>query len=351
MACRARVLIVDDSALIRQLLTEILSQSPRLEVVGTATDPYAAWDKVQRLQTDVLTLDVEMPRMDGLTFLEKLMRLRPMPVLMVSSLTERGAETTLRALELGAVDFVTKPRIDVRDGTIELADELVAKVEAAAQARVRAPKPAPAAVSARPPAGPLRFDATHKVIALGASTGGTEALRDVLTALPADAPGIVVVQHMPEHFTRAFADRLDTLCQVRVKEASDGDRVLPGHVLIAPGNHHMEVRVSGAYYTVRLHQGPPVNRHRPSVDVLFDSCAQVLGRNAIGAILTGMGADGARGLLHMREAGARTIAQDEASCVVYGMPREAALLGAAMEVLPLDRVAAALLRAAGQRAA
>jgi len=346
-----RVLIVDDSALMRQLLTEIFAAVPGLEVVGAAADPYAAWEKIQRLRPDVLTLDVEMPRMDGLTFLEKLMRLRPMPVLMVSSLTQQGCETTLRALELGAVDFVTKPTIDVRDGTILLADELVAKVQAVSRARVRPATPRPATAPARPPTRGVRFDATHKVLALGASTGGTEALRDVLGALPPDAPGVVVVQHMPEQFTRAFANRRDTLCQVRVKEAADGDRILPGHVLIAPGNHHMEVRASGASYSVRLHQAPPVNRHRPSVDVLFDSCAQVLGRNAVGALLTGMGADGARGMLRLKEAGALTIAQDEASCVVYGMPKEAVLLGGASEVLPLDRIAAGLLRAASSRAA
>ena len=342
---RTKVLIVDDSALVRQILTELLSQDPTIDVVGVASDPYAAWDKIQRLEPDVLTLDVEMPRMDGLTFLEKLMRRRPMPVLMVSSLTERGADTTLRALELGAIDFVTKPKIDVASGTVELGEEIIAKVKAAAHARVRrAPVViAEGKIPILPPSRESLIRSTHMVIAIGASTGGTEALRELLSALPADSPGIVVVQHMPEQFTRSFAARLDGLCQVRVKEAMDGERIIPGHVLIAPGNFHMEVQRSGASYLVRIRTGDPVNRHRPSVDVLFDSCASVLGRNAVGIILTGMGDDGARGLLAMRAAGARTIAQDEATCVVFGMPKEAIARGAAEQVLPLDQIAAASL--------
>ncbi len=343
---RTRVLIVDDSAVMRQLLSDILSRDPALEVVGVAGDPFGARDKIKALSPDVLTLDVEMPRMDGLSFLEKLMRARPMPVLMVSSLTEQGAATTLRALELGAVDFVTKPRLDVLTGTLELADEIIEKVKSAARARVRAPKPGappPASRAAAPVSGAL-LKSTNRVIAVGASTGGTEALREFLVPLPPDTPGIVIVQHMPANFTRSFAERLDSLCQVRVKEAENGDRILPGHVLIAPGNFHMRVKRSGAVYSVEVFQGEPVNRHRPSVDVLFDSCAGELGANVVGVILTGMGADGAKGMLAMRRAGARTIAQDEASCVVFGMPREAIALGGAERTLALNDIPAEVLR-------
>jgi two-component system chemotaxis response regulator CheB len=323
-ARRLRVLVVDDSALVRQIMVAILSHDPGIEVVGAAADPFAAWDKIQRLLPDVITLDVEMPRMDGLTFLEKLMRAHPMPVLMVSSLTERGCDATLRALELGALDFVTKPKVDVARGTGELADEIVTKVKAAAAARVRG-KPAGRTPAQTPAAAPrlASYQGTYKVIAVGASTGGTEALRELLCALPPDAPGIVIVQHMPEHFTRAFADRLDGLARIHISEARDGDRVLPGHALIAPGSFHMELVRSGAEYRVRVFSADPVNRHRPSVDVLFHSCARTACRNAVGVILTGMGNDGARGLLAMRSAGARTIAEDESTCVVFGMPKEA----------------------------
>jgi two-component system chemotaxis response regulator CheB len=351
---RTKVLVVDDSALMRQLLFEILSRDAAIEVVGTAQDPYGAIEKIRRLQPDVLTLDIEMPRMDGLTFLAKLMRAHPMPVVMVSSLTQKGCVTTLRALELGAIDFIAKPKIDVASGTVLLADEIVAKVKMAAGARPRARAdravtPVTKAASAGGArAGDALLTSTHKVIAIGASTGGTEALRDVLVALPASAPGVVIVQHMPEKFTRAFADRLDAICQVRIKEAQDGDRILPGHVLIAPGNFHMQVTRSGASYLARVAMGEPVNRHRPSVDVLFESCARYLGSNAVGVILTGMGADGAKGLLAMRQAGARTVAQDEASCVVFGMPREAIALGAVEDVLPLDRISGAVLRLASR---
>jgi two-component system, chemotaxis family, protein-glutamate methylesterase/glutaminase len=350
-----RVLIVDDSALVRQLMTEILSRAPGIEVVGSAADPYSAWDKIQRLHPDLVTLDVEMPRMDGLTFLEKLMRARPMPVLMVSSLTERGCEITLRALELGAVDFVNKPRLDVARGTSEMAGEIIAKVRAAgaARARPRLHPVLPAAGAAPQPAGksvplsrPASFKGTYKILAIGASTGGTEALREVLCALPPDAPGIVVVQHMPEKFTRAFADRLDGLARIRIGEARDGDRVMPGHALIAPGNFHMELVRSGADYRVKVTSAEPVNRHRPSVDVLFHSCARAAGQNAVGVILTGMGDDGARGLLAMRAAGARTVAQDEATSVVFGMPKEAIALGAAELVEPLSHIALTALRLA-----
>ena len=344
-----RVLIVDDSAMIRQLLTEILSADRELEVVGSASDPYVAWEKIKTLQPDVLTLDVEMPRMDGLSFLQRLMQLRPMPVLMVSSLTEAGCATTLRALELGAIDFVTKPKVDVKTGTVQLGDELCAKVKAVAKAKVGRPAKRPSGQAPTAPHTEALLRTTDVVIALGASTGGTEALREVLAALPANSPGVVVVQHMPERFTTSFAERLDSLCRVRVREAADGERVLPGHVLIAPGNWHMQIQRSGANYSVRVTQEPPVNRHRPSVDVLFDSCARFLGPNAVGALLTGMGADGARGLLSMRRAGAATLAQDEATSVVFGMPKEAILLGAADEVLPLPSIAEALLRRASRR--
>ena len=344
---KTKVLIVDDSALMRQILSDLLGRDPTLDVVGTASDPYLAREKILRLAPDVITLDVEMPRMDGLTFLEKLMRAHPMPVVMVSSLTERGCETTLRALELGATDFVTKPKLDVTSGTLQMAQEIVEKVKAAARAKLRAPHSAaiPLAAKTPPPSAPMSFRATHKVVAIGASTGGTEAIREVLTRLPADAPGIVMVQHMPEKFTLSFAERLNSLSKVNVSEARDGDRVLPGHALLAPGNFHMEVVRSGAEYRVRVFAGDAVNRHRPSVDVLFASCARQLGGNAVGVILTGMGADGAREMATMRRAGAHTIAQDEESCVVFGMPKEAIAMGGAAEVLPLDRIAPAILRA------
>lgn len=349
---KIRVLIVDDSALMRQVLTEILSQDPEIEVVGAAADPYVAREKILRLKPDVLTLDVEMPRMDGLSFLEKLMRAHPMPVLMVSSLTEKDCDTTVRALELGAIDYVTKPHLDVRSGTLEQADEIVSTVKIAARARVRRhthPVPKPSADGTKPATekpNSLGFRTTHKIVAVGASTGGTEALVHLLTPLPADSPGIVIVQHMPAGFTTSFAARLNSLCRVRVREAKRGDRVLAGHVLLAPGNFHLEVARSGVEISARVFQSDPVNRHRPSVDVLFHSCAEVLGPNAVGVILTGMGDDGARGLLEMREAGAHTIAQDEDSCVVFGMPREAIELGGAVAVATLDDIPAAALKAA-----
>ncbi|MBI4246530.1 MAG: chemotaxis response regulator protein-glutamate methylesterase [Candidatus Rokubacteria bacterium] len=339
---RIRVLVVDDSALMRQILSQILASDPAIEVVGTAPDPLIARDKIKALNPDVVTLDVEMPRMDGLAFLERLMRARPMPVVMVSSLTEAGCDITLRALELGAVDFVAKPRIDVREHMHEVTGEIVEKVKAAASARLPQLWPRSAAPRESPPPPPSHFRTTETIIAVGASTGGTEALREFLAALPADAPGVVVVQHMPERFTRAFAERLDALCTVRVTEAEDGDRVLAGHVLIAPGNHHLRVVRDGTLVRVRVSDDAPVNRHRPSVDVLFQAAAEALGPNGIGVIMTGMGSDGARGLLAMRQAGARTIAQDHDSCVVYGMPREAVTLGAAEQVVPLDRIAHAV---------
>jgi two-component system chemotaxis response regulator CheB len=338
---RIKVLVVDDSAVARQLLSNHLARDPAIEVIGTAPDPYLAWQKIRTLAPDVMTLDVEMPRMDGLTFLEKLMRRRPMPVVMVSSLTEAGCATTLRALELGAIDFVMKPAVGLRETFPDLAAELTEKVKVAAGAAVRKPVPAPVI---RPLASAV-LCTTQRLIAIGASTGGTEAIREFLGVLPADAPAVLIVQHMPEKFTRAFANRLDGLCGVRVREAEDGDRALAGHVLIAPGNRHMRLVREGTTYLVRLGDEPPVNRHRPSVDVLFHSCADIAGPNAVGVIMTGMGDDGARGLLAMRRAGAATLAQDEASSVVFGMPKCAVEIGAADRVLPLSRLADAALAA------
>ncbi len=342
---KIRVLIVDDSALMRQLLTELLSQDPDIQVVGTAQDPYFAREKIKALTPDVLTLDVEMPRMDGLTFLEKLMVGRPMPVVMVSSLTEAGCQTTLRALEIGAVDFFTKPKVDLRDGMEEQAQELIAKIKGAAQARVRG-RPAGSVTTAgaqKLAAQSAMIKTTDMVIAIGASTGGTEALRELLEGLPPNMPPILITQHMPEKFTKTFADRLNSFSRISVKEAESGDSVLPGHALIAPGNYHMTLTRSGARYGVKLSQDAPVNRHRPSVDVMFHSVAHDAGRNSLGVILTGMGGDGARGLLAMNRAGAYTIAQDEGTCVVFGMPKEAIKLGGVDQVVPLPSIASHLL--------
>jgi len=344
MANPYKVLIVDDSALMRQLLTQILSSDPELQVVGTAADPFSAREKIKALQPDVLTLDIEMPRMDGLTFLEKLMRGHPMPVVMISSLTSKGADTTLRALSLGAVDYIAKPKLDVSDGTVEQADDIVAKVKNAARVKIRNSAVQTSTRAASLGDRPYQFSATHKVVAIGASTGGTEALRELLSPLPADFPGIVIVQHMPETFTRQFAERLDSLCKIRVQEARDGDRILPGLALLAPGGHHMAATRKGMEYAVRVYRGERVNRHLPSVDVLFSSCARELGRNSVGVILTGMGSDGARGMLEMKQANAFNIAQDEASSIVFGMPREAILLNAVDQVLPLNRIPEALLQ-------
>jgi two-component system chemotaxis response regulator CheB len=343
MSNRFRVLIVDDSALMRQLLTGILGSSPELEVIGVAGDPFVAREKIKLLHPDVLTLDVEMPRMDGLTFLEKLMRGHPMPVVMISSLTDKGAEITLRALSMGAVDYISKPKMDVSSGTIDQAEEIIAKVLAAAKVKVRGAS-APKVKVAELPAAGCRISATHKVVAVGASTGGTEALKEFLSPLPADFPGIVIVQHMPEAFTRQFAERLDSVCKIRVKEARDGDRILPGHALLAPGGNHMAVVRRGMEYAVHVYRGERVNRHLPSVDVLFSSCARELGSNALGVLLTGMGNDGARGMLEMKEAGAFTFAEDESTCVVFGMPRAAIQLGAVEQALPLYRIPAALIQ-------
>ncbi|WDD95978.1 chemotaxis response regulator protein-glutamate methylesterase [Burkholderia sp. FERM BP-3421] len=340
---KIKVLCVDDSALIRSLMTEIINGQPDMEVCATAPDPLVARELIKQHNPDVLTLDVEMPRMDGLDFLEKLMRLRPMPVVMVSSLTERGSEITLRALELGAVDFVTKPRVGIRDGMLDYSEKLADKIRAASRARVRqAPQPHAAAASAHghaaAPAAPLLNNplvSTEKLIIVGASTGGTEAIREVLVPLPPDAPAVLIAQHMPPGFTKSFAQRLNGLCRISVKEAEHGERVLPGHAYIAPGHAHLLLARSGANYIAHLSDEPPVNRHRPSVDVLFRSAALHAGKNAVGVILTGMGRDGAAGLLEMKRSGAYTFAQDEASCVVFGMPREAIALGGADDIAPL----------------
>lgn len=335
---KIRTLIVDDSALIRQIMTDLLSKDDEIEVIGTAQDPYVAREKIKTLNPDVITLDVEMPRMDGLTFLEKLMAGRPTPVIMVSSLTEAGCQTTLRALELGAVDFVTKPKIDVRAGLEDLSEQLTTKVKAASQAKIAARKPSSANQAKAAPIQSAMLKTTDTIIAIGSSTGGTEALKSVLEVLPPNTPPIIMTQHMPEKFTKSFADRLNTQCRISVKEAEDGDSVLPGHALLAPGGYHMTLVRSGARYSVRLNQDPPMNRHRPSVDVMFDSVAKVAGANSIGVILTGMGNDGAKGMLAMKQAGAYTIAQDEASCVVFGMPKEAIKLGGVDKILSLTDI-------------
>ncbi|MCM5678890.1 chemotaxis response regulator protein-glutamate methylesterase [Schlegelella sp. S2-27] len=344
-----RVVVVDDSALVRSLLTEIINRQPDMQCVGAASDPYVAREMIRNLDPDVITLDVEMPRMDGIDFLSKLMRLRPMPVVMVSTLTERGAEVTLRALELGAIDFVAKPKIGISNGLQQLAQEITEKIRIAAKAQVRklsAPAPAAAAADGvAAPAVPANIGrlSTEKIIFIGASTGGTEATREVLTNLPPDSPAVVITQHMPPGFTRSYATRLDGLCRIAVKEAVDGERVLPGHAYIAPGGRHLSVERSGANYIARVQDGEPVNRHRPSVEVLFKSAARVVGPNAIGIMLTGMGADGARAMKEMRDAGAYNYVQDEASCVVFGMPREAIHAGAAHEVLSLTQIAPQLI--------
>ncbi len=351
-----RVLVIDDSALVRKVLTQIIDGEPDMEVVGVAPDPIVARDMIKLLSPDVLTLDVEMPRMDGLDFLDRLMRLRPMPVLMISSLTERGSEATFRALELGAVDFIAKPKLDVQSGIQSYAEEITEKLRVAARARPRRRVPqaslAPVAPSLSAdvvlPCEPGRYLSTERIIVVGASTGGTEAIRDFLMGMPADAPGMLITQHMPEAFTRSFAQRLDNCCSLSVKEAEDGDRVLPGHVYVAPGHSHLLLRRSGANYVTQLSQAPAVNRHRPSVDVLFRSAANCAGRSAVGVILTGMGKDGAQGMLEMKQAGAHNFAQDEATCVVFGMPREAIAAGAVDEVAPLGDLAGRVLSQVGR---
>lgn len=350
---KIRVIVVDDSALVRSLLSEIIGRQPDMECVGAANDPLIAREMIRERNPDVITLDIEMPKMDGIEFLARLMRLRPMPVVMISTLTERGAEITMRALELGAVDFVAKPRIGLADGIKELSTQIVEKIRIAAGVHIRravTPKIGAVGGGAVPSGGKsglptmsLGRISTEKLIFIGASTGGTEAIREVLIQMPADSPGIAITQHMPPGFTTSFAARLNTLCQITVQEAVDGGRILPGHAYIAPGGKQFLIDRSGANYICVVRDGEPVNRHRPSVEVLFRSAARVAGRNAFGVMLTGMGADGAAAMREMKDAGSYNFVQDEASCIVFGMPREAILRGAADEVLPLTAIAPALL--------
>ncbi|MBC7205426.1 MAG: chemotaxis response regulator protein-glutamate methylesterase [Methyloversatilis sp.] len=346
---KIRVLVVDDSAVMRAVLTEIINQAPDMEVVGTAPDAAVARQKVKETSPDVLTLDVEMPNMNGLEFLDKVMRLRPMPVIMISSQTAQGSETTLQALELGAVDYVAKPRGSLAGLPVSYAQEIHEKIRAAYGARLKVLRVAPAerapAAAARPAPAAATSAWGDRIVCIGASTGGTEAIKEVLCHLPANMPGIVMVQHMPEMFTASFARRLDSLARVRVKEAEQGERILPGHAYLAPGHSHLEIRRSGTGYVCELLQTPPYNRHRPAVDVLFNSAAQHARGSAVAALLTGMGKDGAQGMLAMRRAGAWTIGQDQESCVVYGMPREAAQIGACCEVAPLSQVAERIVAA------
>ena len=351
---KIKVLIVDDSAVVRQTLKEILESDSSIEVIATAADPFIAADKMKDEVPDVITLDVEMPRMDGITFLHKIMSQHPIPVVMCSSLTEKGCETTFKAMEYGAVDIITKPRIGTKkffeESRIRICDSVKAaalarvKAVSARQKKVKVESKLTADVVIAPPTGRAMLRTTEKIIVIGASTGGTEALRIFLEALPVDSPGIAIVQHMPEHFTTAFSKRLNSLCRIEVKEAADGDSILRGRALIAQGNRHLILKRSGARYYVQVKDGPLVCRHRPSVDVLLRSAARYAGGNAIAVIMTGMGDDGARGMLEMKKAGASTIAQDEASCVVFGMPQEAIKRGAVDRVLPLEAIAAAVLR-------
>jgi two-component system, chemotaxis family, protein-glutamate methylesterase/glutaminase len=349
---KIRVLIVDDSAVVRQALADILSADPGIEVMSMASDPFIAAEKMLHEIPDVITLDVEMPRMDGITFLQKIMSQHPIPVVICSSLTGKGSETTLKALEYGALDIIEKPRLGTKQFLHESSVRICDAVKAASLARVRKISSSARAVSPKlsadvviaKPSSRAMIQTTEQVVVVGASTGGTEALRIFLEALPPDAPGIVIVQHMPEHFTRAFAKRLDSLCRISVKEAENNDTVLTGQALIAPGNYHMLLKRSGARYYVEIKSGPLVSRHRPSVDVLFRSAARYAGRNSIGVIMTGMGDDGARGMLEMKEAGAYTVAQDEDSCVVFGMPNEAIKMGGVVTVTPLSRIAQEIMR-------
>ncbi|MBI5409491.1 MAG: chemotaxis response regulator protein-glutamate methylesterase [Nitrospirae bacterium] len=349
---KIKVLIVDDSAVVRQTLSEILSSDPQIEVLAAVADPFIAADKIKEDVPDVITLDVEMPRMDGVTFLQKIMSQHPIPVVMCSSLTEAGSETAMKALEYGAVDIIQKPRLGAKEFLEESKVLICDSVKGAASARLRrinakpvsvSPKLTADAVIAKPAANAM-IQTTEKVVVVGASTGGTEALRNFLEALPPDVPGIVIVQHMPEHFTAAFAKRLDGLCRISVKEAENNDTVIRGRALIAPGNRHTLLKTSGARYYVEVKDGPLVCRHRPSVDVLFRSAARYAGKNAMGIIMTGMGDDGARGMLEMKEAGAYNIAQDEATSVVFGMPHEAIKRGGADKVLPLEKIAGEVIK-------
>lgn len=354
MSKKIRVVVVDDSALVRSLVSEIINRQADMECVGVANDPLVAREMIRELNPDVITLDVEMPKMDGLDFLARLMRLRPMPVVMLSTLTERGADVTMKALELGAIDFVAKPRIGLVDGLRDLSSQIVEKIRVANSAQVHritgvqsgSVRAAGApTVAGLPSIGRI---STEKLIAIGASTGGTEAIKDVLTQMPANAPGIVITQHMPPGFTTSFAARLNGLCQIAVQEAKHGERILPGHAYIAPGGKQFSIGRSGANYTCVVDDGEPVNRHKPSVEVLFLSVAKIAGANAVGVMLTGMGNDGARAMKVMKESGSYNYCQDEASCIVFGMPREAIAAGAADEVLPLSGIAAAILTHLGK---
>lgn len=351
MSRKIRVIVVDDSALVRSLLSEIINRQGDMECIGTANDPLIAREMIRELNPDVITLDVEMPRMDGIDFLGRLMRLRPMPVVMISTLTERGAEVTMKALELGAVDFVAKPRAGITSGLNELAALIVEKIRVASVAQVRrissrettASNGPVSPITCVPASSLLGRLSTEKLIFIGASTGGTEAIKEVLTQMPADSPAIVITQHMPPGFTTSFAARLNSLCQITVKEAVNGERILPGHAYIAPGGTQFRIARSGANYVAVVDDGPPVNRHKPSVEVLFKSAATIVGRNAFGIMLTGMGNDGAVAMREMKDAGSYNYAQDEASCIVFGMPREAIAHGATDEVLPLGQIAPALI--------
>ncbi len=342
---KIKVLIVDDSAVIRKILSSGLSKNQDIEIVGTAPDPFIARNKILQFKPDVLTLDVEMPRMDGITFLHKLMTNYPIPTIMVSSLTQDGCDATLKALEVGAVDFVAKPTSRLGSDVENVLDELYTKIKYASKAKLRVRQKHSEIVNniksvktIRPGTKPSLFKGTHKIILIGASTGGTEALKDVLIKMPPDSPAIAIVQHMPEMFTKKFAERMNSLCSITVKEGKNGDSLVPGQAIIAPGNYHMSVRRNGAMYCIETNQEAPVHHQRPAVDILFDSAAKNIGPNAIGVILTGMGADGAKGLLDMKESGAKTIAQDEDSCVVFGMPKEAIKLGAADKIVPLQNI-------------
>jgi two-component system chemotaxis response regulator CheB len=356
---KIRVLIIDDSATVRQTMAAILAEDPEIDVMGAAGDPFAAAQRIRKEVPDVITLDVEMPRMDGITFLRKLMAQHPIPVVMCSSLVEAGSQTLMQALEAGAVDIIEKPKIGVAEQLTESKIQICDTIKAAARARLgkeQRPIPEPLAPEKKltadamlpPPVQRAMARTTETIICMGASTGGTQSLTEVLVALPAAAPGIVIVQHMPERFTTSFANRLDSLCEVEVKEAADGDAVLRGRVLIAPGNYHTILERSGAKYYVSVKQGPLVSRHRPSVDVLFRSAANAAGSNAVGVIMTGMGDDGARGLAEMKQAGAYTIAQDEATSIVFGMPKEAIARGCVDRIVPLHNIAAEMLKAAAR---
>lgn len=354
MSKKITVLIIDDSALVRQVLTTIINTSKNLEVIGVARDPIDAREKIKQLNPDVLTLDIEMPKMDGVTFLKNLMRLRPMPVVMISTLTEAGADITLEALEVGAVDFIAKPKIDVQGALQEYTSEIIEKIEIAGKAKVReykipvgaskATKKLDAGAVLEKKEGKIRFKTTGKIVALGASTGGTEAIKEVLEALPVNSPGIVISQHIPIAFSRAFTDRVNKLCQIEVCEPADGEKILPGHAYIAPGDKHLLVEQSGEDYICRLNDGPPVNRHKPSVDVMFRSVAQNVGPNAMGVMLTGMGSDGAEGMLEMKQQGAFNISQDEDSCVVWGMPGAAVKIGAIDKEFSLRKISKEIVR-------